>query len=104
MPNFLENIFAQLKRADGRVVLREIRGEQFVGVTGSELLEQVGKVRVFLRSSGILPGERCALLAPQSIISLSTHMAMMPTGLILVPLYSRASHAECSSRLEDLPP
>ena len=40
MPNFLENIFSQLKRADGRVVLREIRGEDFVSLTGGEMLGQ----------------------------------------------------------------
>jgi len=53
MANFLESLFAQLNRADDRVVLREIRGEQFLSVAGSELLEQVGKVRAFLRHSGI---------------------------------------------------
>ena len=45
MPNFLEDIFAQLKKADSRVVLREIHGEEFVSVSGRELLEQVQRVR-----------------------------------------------------------
>src|SRR5437016_12464928 len=67
MANFLESLVAQLNRADDRVVLLEIRGEQFLSVAGSELLEQVGKVRAFLRHSGIQPGDRCALLAPNSI-------------------------------------
>ena len=40
MPNFLENIFAQLKRAESRVVLREIHGDRFVSVTGKEFLER----------------------------------------------------------------
>src|SRR5438105_4516278 len=104
MPNFLENIFAQLKRADGRVVLREIRGKQFVGMTGSELLEQVGKVRVFLRSSGILPGERCALLAPNSIRWVATDLAMMAEGVIVVPLYSRQAPDELSGMMKDCQP
>src|SRR5437588_6130458 len=104
MPNFLENIFAQLKRADGRVVLREIRGEQFIGVTGSELLEQVGKVRVFLRSSGILPGERCALLAPNSIRWVATDLAMMAEGVIVVPLYSRQAPGELAGMMQDWQP
>jgi len=67
MPNFLENIFSQLKRADGRVVLREIRGEQFVSLTGGEMLEQVHRVRGYLRRSGLQPGDRCALLAANSV-------------------------------------
>jgi acyl-CoA synthetase (AMP-forming)/AMP-acid ligase II len=67
MPNFLESILAQLNRADGRVVLREIRGDHFVSVTGRELLDQVQLVRVFIRNAGVQPGDRCALLAPNSI-------------------------------------
>ena len=58
MQNFLENIFAQLKKADVRAVLREIHGEQFLSVTGSELLQQVEQVRAFLRSSAVQPGDR----------------------------------------------
>ncbi|HEX8766627.1 MAG TPA: AMP-binding protein, partial [Candidatus Acidoferrum sp.] len=88
MPNFLENIFAQLKRADARVVLHEIRGEQFVNVTGSELLAQVQQVRAFLRNSGVQPGERCALLAPNSIRWIVFDLALMAEGVVVVPLYS----------------
>ena len=50
MPNFLEDIFARLKTADSRVVLREIHGEEFASVSGKELLEQVQRVREHLRA------------------------------------------------------
>jgi hypothetical protein len=56
MPNFLETILGQLKRADGRVVLREIRGDRFVSVTGGELLDQIQLVRAFIRSSAVQAG------------------------------------------------
>ena len=91
MPNFLENIFAQLKKADVRVVLREIRGKQFVSVTGGELLQQVQQVRVFLRNSGVQPGDRCALLGPNSIRGVVFDLALMAEGVVVVPLYSRQS-------------
>jgi len=94
MANFLESLFAQLNRADDRVVLREIRGEQFLSVAGSELLEQVGKVRAFLRHSGIQPGDRCALLAPNSIAWVAIDLAMMAEGVIVVPLYARQAADE----------
>src|SRR5260370_35469608 len=93
MPNFLETIFAQLKRAGGRVVLREVHGDRFVSVTGRELLDQVQLVRVFLRSSGVQPGDRCALLAPNSIRWTAFHLALMAEGVIVVPLYSRQAPA-----------
>jgi hypothetical protein len=47
MPNFLENIWAQLQRSTNRVVLREIHGERLVSVTGAELLGQVQHANKF---------------------------------------------------------
>jgi len=104
MSNFLENIFAQLKRADGRVVLREIRGEQFVSVTGAELLEQVRLVRAFLRNSGVHAGDRCALLAPNSVHWVVFDLALMAEGVIVVPLYSRQSPADLAGMMKDCQP
>ncbi len=104
MPNFLETILAQLKRANGRVVLREIRGDRFVSVTGRELLDQVQLVRLFLRNSVVQPGDRCALLAPNSIRWTVFHLAIMAEGVIVVPLYSRQSPAELAGMMKDCQP
>ena len=104
MPNFLENIFAQLTRADGRVVLREIRGDQFASVTGRELLEQIQRVRAFLRGSGLQAGDRCVLLAPNSIRWAAFHLAIMAEGMIVVPLYSRQASAELVGMMKDCQP
>jgi long-chain acyl-CoA synthetase len=104
MPNFIENIFAQLKRADGRVVLREIRGEQFVSVTGAELLEQVGLVRGFVRNYGVRASDRCALLGSNSIRWVVFDLALMAEGVIVVPLYSRQSPAELVGMMKDCQP
>jgi len=104
MSNFLETILAQLKRADGRVVLREIRGDRFVSVTGRELLDQVQLVRVFIRTSGVQPGDRCALLAANSIRWASFHLALMAEGVIVVPLYSRQAPAELAGMMNDCQP
>ena len=104
MPNFLENIFEQMKKADARVVLREIHGEQFVSMTGAELLEQVARVQTFLRSSGIHPGERCALLAPNSIHWVACDLAMIAEGVIVVPLYARQAPNELAGMMKDCQP
>ena len=104
MPNFLENIFAQLKRANARVVLREIRGDQFVGLTGSELLDQVQQVRAFLRDSSVQPGDRCALLAPNSTRWIVFDLALMAEGVVVVPLYSRQAPGELASMMKDCQP
>src|SRR6266446_1820187 len=104
MPNFLETILGQLKRADGRVVLREIRGDRFVSVTGGELLDQIQLVRAFIRSSGVQAGDRCALLAPNSIRWAVFHLALMAEGVIVVPLYSRQAPAELAGMMKDCKP
>jgi long-chain acyl-CoA synthetase len=101
MPNFLETILAQLKRADGRVVFREIRGDRFVSVTGRELLDQIQLVRTFIRSSGIQTGDRCALLAANSIRWAAVHLALMAESVIVVPLYSRQAPAELAAMMKD---
>ncbi len=104
MPNFLEDIFAQLKRADSRVVLREIQGEEFVSVSGKELLEQVGRVRAHLRRTGLQPGERCALLAPNSARWVAFNLALLAEGIIVVPLYARQAPAELAAMMKDCLP
>src|SRR6266404_2921931 len=104
MPDFLEHIFARLQRSSGRVVLREIRGEQFASVTGKELLEQVLQVRAYLRNAGLQLGDRCALLAPNSIRWAAFDIALMAEGLIVVPLYYRQSPAELAAMMKDSQP
>src|SRR6267143_1433458 len=104
MPNFLETILTQLEHADGRVVLREIRGDRFVSVTGRELLDQIQLVRMFIRSSGVQPGDRCALLAANSIRWAAFHLALMAEGVIVVPLYSRQAPAELAVMMRDCQP
>jgi len=104
MPNFLENIFATLKQAGGRVVLREIRGAEFTSVTGRELLEQVRSARAFVRSAGLLKGDRCAVLAANSILWAALDLALMAEGVIVVPLYARQSVAELAGMLRDSQP
>ena len=87
--NFLENIFEQLEAAGSMRVLQEIRDGQVTGVTGHGLLEQVADARAFLASKGLKKGDRCALLANNSIRWVATDLAMTAEGLIVVPLYAR---------------
>jgi long-chain acyl-CoA synthetase len=101
MVNFLEHIFAQLHGGGGRVVLREIHGKQFVSASGNELLDQIGQARVYIRSAGVQRGDRCALLAPNSIRWAVIDLALMAEGLIVVPLYHRQAPAELAAMIRD---
>jgi long-chain acyl-CoA synthetase len=104
MPNFLENTFAQLEQASGRVVLREIRGTEFVSVSGAELLDQIARARASLRAAGLQAGDRCALLGPNSIRWAAIDLALMAEGIVVVPLYSRQAPAELVAMMKDCTP
>jgi len=104
MPNFLEIIFTQLQQAADRVVLREVRGREFVSVTGRELLEQISRARAYVRQCGVQQGDRCALLGPNSIQWAALDVALMAEGAIVVPLYSRQAAAELAAMLKDCSP
>src|SRR5271166_1487229 len=101
MANFLENVFAQLQKSADRVMLREVRGGEFVSVTGKQLLQQVANARAFIRQSGVQPGDHCALLGTNSIQWAAIDLALMAEGVIVVPLYSRQAAAELAVMLRD---
>lgn len=102
--NFIENIFAQLERSADRPVLQEIRGEQVVSVTGGELLAQMRVARSFFHKAGFQNGDRCALLAHNSIRWVAAHLALMAEGIIVVPLYARQAPAELIAMMKDCTP
>jgi long-chain acyl-CoA synthetase len=104
MGNFLENLFERLQKAADRVALREVRGEQFVDVKGGQLLEQAARVRGYLRELGVQPGDRCALLGPNSILWAAIDVALMAEKAIVVPLYARLSAPELVNTMKDCTP
>jgi long-chain acyl-CoA synthetase len=101
---FIEEIFSQLKAAGDTRVLGEICDGQIAGVTGNELLELVCKARTFIASKKLNPGDRCGLLAANSIRWVAMDLAVMAEGLIVVPLYSRQAPAELVAMMKDSTP
>jgi long-chain acyl-CoA synthetase len=101
---FIEQIFSQLQVAADTRILAEIRNGQVTGVTGSELLELVRRARTFIASRGLKQGDRCGLLAANSIRWVAMDLALMAEGLIVVPLYSRQAPAELVAMMKDCTP
>ena len=101
---FVGDIFAKLKAAETATVLEEIRDGQVTGVTGPELLNLVAKARTFLVSKKLNKGDRCGLLAGNSIRWIAMDLAATAEGLIVVPLYSRQAPAELVAMLKDSTP
>jgi long-chain acyl-CoA synthetase len=103
MPFVLE-IISQLKAAANTTVLQEIRDGQITGVTGNEFLDLIARARAFLASKGLKKGDRCGLLAANSIRWIAIDLAAMAEGLIVVPLYSRQAPAELVAMMKDSAP
>src|SRR6202045_4104673 len=104
MPNFLETILAQLKRADGRVVLREIRGDRFASVTGRELLDQIQLVLRFIRSSAVQPGGRSPFLPANSIRWAVFNWALTGEGALVVPPHWLQAPDDLAALMQDCQP
>jgi len=99
--NFIEKTDQRLRRSSGSVVLREVYDGSFTTATGKELLDAIGKARAFIRRSGLKKGDRCGLLAPNSIRWGALDVALMSEGVIVVPLYARQAPAELVNMLKD---
>ena len=105
--SFLDDIFARLELAGETVVLRELGEENQQGpsvANGRDLLRMIAQARIFLASRGLKRGDRCALLAHNSIRWVAMDLAIMAEGLIVVPLYARQAPAELVAMMKDCSP
>jgi long-chain acyl-CoA synthetase len=99
--NFLERIFEGLDRSASRVVLQEAHESGVVTCTGAQLRAQIEAARAFVRQAKIAKGDRCALLAANSIRWIALDLALMAEGVIVVPLYARQAANELAGMMRD---
>lgn len=99
--NFLEQIFDQLAAEPDRERLREMSETGVITATAGDLLRLTAQARAVLRSSGLRSGDRCGLLASNSIRWVAIDLALMAEGVVVVPLYSRQSAVELVRMLQD---
>jgi long-chain acyl-CoA synthetase len=101
---FIGEVFSRLRTAGDTPVLAEICDGQITSVTGTELLELVRKARTFIASKGLRKGDRCGLMATNSIRWMAADLAIIAEGLIVVPLYSRQAPGELIAMMKDSSP
>ncbi len=102
--SFLEQIFENLERCGDAVVLQELRDGQAVSLTAKQLLGQVLVARAYLRRLRLKKGDRCALLAHNSMQWVAMDLAIMAEGLTVVPLYARQAAVELIAMMKDCSP
>jgi long-chain acyl-CoA synthetase len=99
--NFIENIIHCLSQSPNRPLLQEVRDGRMTSATCAELLALIRAARAFLRQADLRKGDRCALLAANSIRWAALDLAMMAEGIIAVPLYSRQAPSELVGMMKD---
>lgn len=102
--NFLEQIFQATQAASASELVIEIHGKAKVPTTGARLLADTARLRGFLRSAGVKPGDRVAMLAPNSARWVAADLAILAEGAIVVPLYSRQDPGELAVMTRDCTP
>ncbi len=102
--NSLEHIFNNLESSGSRAVLQEPHESGLVAATGAELRAQIEIARAFVCNAGLQKGDRCVLLAPNSIRWVAANMALMAEGVIAVPLNTRQTPAELAVMVRDANP
>jgi long-chain acyl-CoA synthetase len=102
--NFLEHIFSNLESSGSRPVLQEPHEGGLVAATGTELRTQIEIARGFFRSARLQKGDRCVLLAPNSIRWVAADFALMAEAVIVVPLNTRQTPAELAVMIRDADP
>ncbi|HTR45926.1 MAG TPA: AMP-binding protein [Verrucomicrobiae bacterium] len=101
---FVEDILTRLEQAGNAPVLREVREGRILATTAAEFLVLVAQARGFLSARGLKPGDRCVLLAANSVRWVALDLAIMAEGLITVPLYARQAIAELAGMMRDSAP
>jgi long-chain acyl-CoA synthetase len=102
--NFIEDITDRLSKTPRRATLHEVHDGKFVSTDSGELLSQIQTARSFLKGAGLKKGDRCALLANNSVRWTALDLALMSEGIIVVPLYARQSVVELVRMMQDSTP
>lgn len=100
--SFLSDIFAALDT--DATVLRVFQAGGPEMVSGRDLLAKVAKARGFLRNQSLKAGDRCALLAHNSVDWVALDLAIIAEKLIVVPLYARQAATELVAMMKDCAP
>lgn len=118
--SFLERLFDNLKEQPERTKLIEVRGTSLQGTDGAGILELVGRARAAIdglgeglgdgsgegqsEPAGVRPGDRVALLAPNSTRWVAADLAVLAAGAIVVPLYDRQDPKELAVMMRSAEP
>ncbi|MFH1262176.1 MAG: AMP-binding protein, partial [Pseudomonadota bacterium] len=101
--NFVETILTRLRSSTADPIV-EVHGKKLVPMTAAELLDRIARARSFLEAGDVRVGDRVVLLAPNSANWVACDLAILASGAISVPLYSRQDPKELAFMARDCAP
>ena len=104
MSHFLERIFDNLETKPDRATIVEVHGTELRATDGQALLQLIARARAFVANAGVQPGDRVAVLAPNSVRWVCADLAVLASGAIVVPLYDKQEPKELAVMLRSSQP
>lgn len=101
---FFGKILNNLGNNPDREVLFEVTETETVPFTGGYLLTRIKDALQGLKEKGVLPGQRVALIAPNSVDYVAIDLAILASGAVSVPLYHRQNIDEQAAIIENARP
>jgi len=95
----LPGLFAErVRRSSGRVAYRQYDrgGQRWRDYTWEGVHRRAAQLQCAMQQQGLTPGDRVAVLLPNSVDWVSFDMAALGLGLVVVPLYAHDSAANVS--------
>ncbi len=102
--SFLTTIFDNLRTKPERTKLIEVHATTLRGTDGNGMLDLIARARGSLADTGIEPGDRVAILAPNSVRWVCADLAAIAAGAIIVPLYDREEPKDLAVKLASARP
>ncbi|MBC8072927.1 MAG: AMP-binding protein [Deltaproteobacteria bacterium] len=102
--HFLARIFDHLEKQPERCKLVEVHGTELREHDGGVMLGLIARARAFVAAAGVQPGDRVALLAPNSVRWVCADLAVLACGAIVVPLYDKQEPRELAVMLRSAEP
>lgn len=99
--SFIDTLYANLTDKPRTPVIIEVHGDTLKPFTGETIAAMTAKVRGFLRSQNLKPGDRVALVAPNSAGWYAADLAILGEGLVCVPMYARQEPRELVQMMQD---
>ncbi len=99
--NVLSRIVHQLRTRPAGAFVTEIHPSGPLAATGAEMLQWMGQARTWLRGRELSAGDRVALIGPNSTRWVTTDLALLAEGLVVVPLYARQAADELVGMMRD---